>query len=168
MEVLISFLCLLVGLGVVGYVVQADAIPLLEARRATLVEVPASLDSAVVRSHSDSDGAVAYSLEVEYSYTLDGSEYHETGLGYGETRWSFNNSKADAEDLLEQVHARQPFFVFVDERYHARAVVFPGTTGIINPITWFVGGIGSIFLFVGLWSVSCVAVAKLRRNRSSG
>jgi|GEM_PF-3588284 len=166
-ELLVYFLCLMVGLSVVGYVVNADILPLLEARNATLVETPASLESASIRRHEDGDGGVSYRLEVRYLYIIDGYEYSGTRLGYGETRWSWGDKRADAEELLAQMHEREPFFVYTDQRYHARAVVFPGTAGIINPITWFVGGIGSIFLFVGFWTISCVAVAKAKRNRAS-
>ena len=145
----VMFVMMIMGAGVLAYVISVDYLPALEGRRAQLQETPASLNAIEVRS-SNVNNTTVYHVEVDFTYVIDGVDYHSTRLGFGKTKWP--TGKRWAEGVVEDVSQREPFYVFVDLRYPERAALLDETSGVINPATYLLTAVGGVFFLLGTWS----------------
>lgn len=151
----------LVGFGVLGYGVWA-------ARRSTQVAnwptTQGNLANVALKENSDSDSGTNYEVKVEYTYTVDGQEYHGSRLAFG--YGSSSNHQAQTE-IYEKLKAAKSVDVRYDPVNPASSALSYGMHVSIRfvlafAITWLAFVIG----FTLLWMLSSGSDKVLLQNLS--
>ena len=104
---------------------------------------PGVIQASRITSYEDSEGTTMYSIEVQYSYRIDGGVYQGTRVHLSEYSTSW---RGDFERLLERYPSGAKIQVHYNPQIPSEALLEPGMT--VGP--WIPLGIGIIFAIVGV------------------
>jgi len=101
------------------------------------------VSSSDVSHTTDSDGGDTYSPEVDYQYSVDGQNYSNNTIKFGENSYSSRNK---AEGIAATYPVGRQVTVYYDPNQPVKAVLEPGVSGG----SYIVLGIGVLFFLIGV------------------
>jgi len=144
------FLLIGLGLSVWGWTILQDA-----RASASWPSVEGRVISSEVTRSTDADGAVSYSPEVTYSYTVENASYTNGRIKFGENAYGNRNK---AEEIAANYPVGRTVTVYYEPEQPALSVLEPGVTAG----SFIVLCIGVFFVII---SLMIAPLAMFLRNR---
>jgi hypothetical protein len=153
---------LLAGLGVLSY---AGTCWLTYLRSASWVQVPATIESAQLAEHVDSEGDTTYSVDATYTYEFGGTVHtgHRVGIMGGSSS-SYGHHAGRHEILEEHRTSGEPFTARVDPENPSQAILFREP----QPWMYILVPFGLVFAGAGAFLIGwgIVSASRARRLRA--